>query len=62
MRAGELPHDTDVAQLVFELGGVALAVQQAILMHRDPAAADKGRRAIRRILGTRDRRAQTLAS
>lgn len=61
VRAGELPHDTDVAQLVFELGGVALAVQQAILMHRDPAAADRGRRAIRRILDTRDRRAQTLA-
>lgn len=49
--AGELPHDTDVAQLVFELGGVILAVQQAILMHRDPTAADRGRRAIRRMLG-----------
>jgi AcrR family transcriptional regulator len=49
--AGELPHDTDVPQLVFEFGGVALAVQQAILLDRDPAAAERGRRAIRRMLG-----------
>ena len=48
--AGELPRDTDIPQLVFELGGIALAVQQAILLNRDPSAADRGRRAIRRIL------------
>lgn len=48
---GELPRDADVSQLVFELGGVVLAAQQAILLHGDPSAPDRARRAIRRMLG-----------
>lgn len=52
VKLGELPNDTDIPQLVFELGGVALAVQQAILMHHDPTAADRGRRSVHRILNT----------
>ncbi|WP_134114077.1 TetR/AcrR family transcriptional regulator [Kribbella kalugense] len=50
VKAGELPHNTDVPQLTFELGGIALAVQQAILLTRDPTAATRGRQAIHRLL------------
>ncbi|WP_433176052.1 TetR/AcrR family transcriptional regulator [Actinoallomurus sp. CA-150999] len=49
--AGGLPADTDVDQLVFELGGVALAAGQAIQLHRDPAAPTRARRAVDRLLG-----------
>ncbi|GAA4621847.1 TetR/AcrR family transcriptional regulator [Actinoallomurus vinaceus] len=49
--AGDLPPDTDVDQLVFELGGVGLAAGQAIQLHRDPAAPERARRAIDRLLG-----------
>lgn len=48
---GELPRDADLSQLVFELGGVVLATQQAILLHGDPSAPDRARRAIHRMLG-----------
>jgi AcrR family transcriptional regulator len=50
--AGELPADTDVDQLVFELDGIALAARQAIQLHADPAAPDRARRAIGRLLGS----------
>ncbi|MEV0404854.1 TetR/AcrR family transcriptional regulator [Actinoallomurus sp. NPDC050550] len=49
--AGDLPAGTDVDQLVFELGGVALAAGQAIQLHRDPAAPARARRAVDRLLG-----------
>ena len=49
--AGELPADTDLDQLAFELGGVVLAAQQAIRLHGDPTAPDRARRAIDRLLG-----------
>jgi AcrR family transcriptional regulator len=49
--AGELPSDTDVDQLVFELNGVALAADQAIQLHGDPAAPARARRAVDRLLG-----------
>ena len=48
--AGELPADTDLDQLAFELGGVVLAAQQAIRLHGDPTAPDRARRAIDRLL------------
>ncbi|GAA4606974.1 TetR/AcrR family transcriptional regulator [Actinoallomurus liliacearum] len=51
VEAGDLPGDTDVDQLVFELNGVALAAEQAIQLHRDPAAPERARRAIDRLLG-----------
>jgi AcrR family transcriptional regulator len=48
---GELPPDTDVDQVAFELQGVALAAEQAIQLHRDPAAPARARTAVRRLLG-----------
>jgi AcrR family transcriptional regulator len=51
VEAGELPADTDVEQVAFELAGVALAARQAIQLTADPTAPDRARRAITRILG-----------
>ncbi len=51
VRAGELPADTDPAQLVFELEGVALAVNRAVQLDRDAGAARRGRQAVDRLLG-----------
>jgi len=50
VRAGELPADTDAAQVAFELSGVALSLNQAIQLLRDPDAAARARRAVARIL------------
>lgn len=50
VQAGELPAGADVDQLAFELNGVALATDQAIQLHRDPAAAGRGRQAVARVL------------
>jgi hypothetical protein len=47
---GELAAETDVDQLVFELNGVALATEQALQLHHDPAAPDRARRAVARLL------------
>jgi AcrR family transcriptional regulator len=47
---GELPQDTDIEQVVFELNGIALAAAQAIQLHHDPAAPARARRAITRLL------------
>ena len=52
VRAGELPADTDVGQVLFELNGVALAAHQAIELHRDPMAPGRASNAIGRLLGT----------
>ena len=49
--AGDLPADTDPAQLVFELEAFAVAANQAIQLHDDLAGADRARAAISRILG-----------
>jgi AcrR family transcriptional regulator len=51
VEAGELPADTDVDQLVFELDGVVLAARQAIQITADPAGPDRARRALARLLG-----------
>jgi AcrR family transcriptional regulator len=48
--SGELPPDTDVDQLVFELQGVTLAAGHAIRLHHDPQGPTRARRAIRRLL------------
>ncbi len=44
---GELPADTDLAQLSFELGGFLLAGNAAYVLFRDAGALDQGRRAVR---------------
>ena len=49
-RTGELPADVDAAQMVFELGGIALAVNQAAQLHEDHGAAARGGTAVDRIL------------
>ncbi|WP_406369386.1 TetR/AcrR family transcriptional regulator [Streptomyces sp. NBC_00647] len=50
VETGQLPERTDVDQLVFELGGVVLAADQSIQLHRDPQAPTRTRRAIARLL------------
>ena len=47
---GELPPDTDIDQLVFELNGITLATDQATQLHHDPTAPTRARRAIDRLL------------
>ena len=48
---GELPADTDAAQLVFELYGVMMSLNNALQLHADPAAPGRARRAAGRLLG-----------
>ncbi|MGI8622018.1 MAG: TetR/AcrR family transcriptional regulator [Solirubrobacteraceae bacterium] len=50
VRAGELPADTDAELLAFELGGIALATNQAAQLHGDRRAAERARRAVERLL------------
>ncbi|MFE6222444.1 TetR/AcrR family transcriptional regulator [Streptomyces sp. NPDC057854] len=50
--AGDLPPDTDPAQIAFELNGIAMAANQAIQLQHDTTAPDRARRAMRRTLGT----------
>ncbi|MFD7920127.1 TetR/AcrR family transcriptional regulator [Streptomyces sp. NPDC059740] len=47
---GELPADTDVEQVVFELLGTYLSLNQAVQLYGDPAAPDRTRRAVDRLL------------
>ncbi|MCG6499138.1 TetR/AcrR family transcriptional regulator [Kitasatospora sp. A2-31] len=49
--AGQLPGDPDAEQLVFELTGQVLALNHARQLYRDGAAAERARRAMRRVLG-----------
>lgn len=48
---GELPADIDPGQLAFEIAGIAQGVNQARQLRNDPDAAERGRRAMARILG-----------
>lgn len=48
--AGDLPGDTDVDQLVFELGGLMFALNHALRMTRDHTAGARARRAVNRLL------------
>ena len=50
VRAGELPADTDPAELAFELNGIAMSLNQAIQLFRDDAAPDRARRSLARRL------------
>jgi AcrR family transcriptional regulator len=51
---GQLPPDTDVGLLVFELNGIILAANANYVMTDDPAALDTARRAVRRLLEVDD--------
>ena len=53
--AGELPPDTDPAQVAFELNSVAMGVNQALQLRGDPNAVRRGRRAMRRALRLSER-------
>ncbi|MFJ1754970.1 TetR/AcrR family transcriptional regulator [Kitasatospora sp. NPDC088134] len=50
--AGELPADTDPEQIVHELTGIYLALNQALQLLRDPLAATRTRRALHRVLAS----------
>jgi AcrR family transcriptional regulator len=50
VRARELPTDTDPDQLVFELNGIAMSLNQAVLLAHDRQAGRRARRAIQRLL------------
>ncbi|MFC5824943.1 TetR/AcrR family transcriptional regulator [Nonomuraea insulae] len=49
--AGDLPAGTDPGRLVFELLGVAMALNHATQLHRDPHAATYARQAMKARLG-----------
>ncbi|MFF2956032.1 TetR/AcrR family transcriptional regulator [Kitasatospora sp. NPDC057965] len=49
--AGQLPADTEPEQTVFELTGQVLALNHARRLYGDRGAADRARRAMRRLLG-----------
>jgi AcrR family transcriptional regulator len=49
--AGDLPAEPDADQIVFELTGHILALHNALRLTRDPAAPDRARRAVARLLG-----------
>lgn len=51
MAARDLPTDTDADQLVFEIEGVILALNNALQLHRDTQAPTRARRALSRLLG-----------
>ncbi|MFK0191751.1 TetR/AcrR family transcriptional regulator [Kitasatospora sp. NPDC090308] len=50
VEAGDLPPDTDPEQVVHELTGIYLALNQALQLLRDPLAATRTRRALDRLL------------
>jgi AcrR family transcriptional regulator len=49
--AGELAPDEDPAQIAFELNAIAMGLNNARQLHRDPAALAHARRAAERLLG-----------
>lgn len=49
--AGDLPKDTDADQLVFEITGVILALNNALQLHRDTRAPGRARKSLTRLLG-----------
>jgi hypothetical protein len=51
VRAGELPPDTDPDQLAFLINGLAMSLNQAILLFDDTDAPARARDAVTRLLG-----------
>jgi len=56
VRAGELPAQIDPDQLAFEIMGIGLSLNQSIQLLKDPAAGDRARAALRRLLPDPPRR------
>jgi AcrR family transcriptional regulator len=50
--AGELPTDTDPADVAFELNALAAAASYGFQLWRDPEVFERARRSMRRVLGT----------
>jgi AcrR family transcriptional regulator len=50
IKRGELPPDSDPAQIAFELNAAAMAVNQALQLRADADAVERGRRAMRRAI------------
>ncbi|MGW0663796.1 TetR/AcrR family transcriptional regulator [Streptodolium elevatio] len=50
VKAEELPRDTDPDQIVFELFGIYLSLNQSVQLFDDPRAAERARTAVRRLL------------
>ena len=50
VRAGELPPETEPAQLAFELNGVAMSLNQALVLMDDKRSPARARRAFARLL------------
>jgi AcrR family transcriptional regulator len=51
IEAGELPADTDPADLAFELNALAAAASYGFQLSRDRSVFDRARRSMRRVLG-----------
>jgi AcrR family transcriptional regulator len=51
VRAGELPADTDPRELALLINGLAMSLNQALLLLDDLDAPDRARRAVARLLG-----------
>ncbi|WP_370123528.1 TetR/AcrR family transcriptional regulator [Streptacidiphilus sp. MAP12-33] len=51
VHGGELPADTDVGQLVYDLVGVMLALNHFLQLQGDRAAPERARRSLCRLLG-----------
>ena len=51
VRAGELPADTDPREVALLINGLAMSLNQALLLFDDGDAPDRARRAVARLLG-----------
>lgn len=51
VRSGDLPEETDPDQVVFELQGLFMGLNQAVQLFGDRRAPARARRSVRRILG-----------
>ncbi|MGK2931202.1 MAG: TetR/AcrR family transcriptional regulator [Solirubrobacterales bacterium] len=51
VKNGDLPEDTDPGQVAFELDAIAQGTNQALQLRGEKNAADRGRRAMYRVLG-----------
>ena len=51
IEAGDLPADTDPADVAFELNALAAAASYGFQLSRDPEVFARARRSMRRVLG-----------
>jgi AcrR family transcriptional regulator len=52
MEAGDLPNETDPADIAFELNALAAAASYGFQLWRDPEVFERSRRSMRRLLGS----------